>query len=116
MAEKYLAEKDRYKIVMENTTETFPVRAQRLTWRDRTPLDCGYYLTLLSVNVFFASDEELQAFQAVASPTEIERAAKAAVAAARGDEAAAALLVNLDGEKTVHIAGQEETQYEKGKE
>ena len=58
----------------------------------------------------------MQAFQAVTAPVEVERAAKAAAAEARADEASAALLVDLDGKKTVHIAGQEEMKEKEGKE
>ena len=67
-------------------------------------------------NVLFASDEEMQAFQVVAAPTETERAAIASTADAWSDEVASALLVDLDGEKTVHISGQEETKQKEGKE
>lgn len=106
IAEKYLAGKDRYKVVMEITGETFLVSTHHLKRRDRTPLDCGYYITFERGNArnknrivrnVFHSRQECQAFQEVTpGVTETERGAVAAAAEARAEEAAASLLADLD--------------------
>lgn len=44
VAEKFLPGKDRYKIVMEYTNETFLISARHMKRRDRAQLDSGYYI------------------------------------------------------------------------
>ena len=43
--EKYLPDKGRYKVTFETSKETGLVGPENLRRRDRTPDDCGYYIT-----------------------------------------------------------------------
>ena len=99
VVEKYLPKKGKYKIVFETTKEVGMVSPQRLKRRDRTPDDCGYYISYKNGSTTrhdFASKEEYQAF--VGSLTEEEKSGEVgadectAEAEARAEEAAAPLL------------------------
>ena len=67
VCEKYLPEKDRYKVVVEKTSEEFLVSSKKLKRRDRTPDDCGYYIGFEGrgriVRTVFPSAEDCKAFQ-----------------------------------------------------
>ncbi|KAL9190411.1 hypothetical protein ACHAXT_007622 [Thalassiosira profunda] len=68
VVEEYLPDKDRYKIVLEGSKESALVRPTNLKRRDRTPTDCGYYITFKKGRFFrrklFASKEECEAYVA----------------------------------------------------
>lgn len=62
---KYLPRKDRYKIKMEHSDESFLVGPDNLKRRDRTPDDPGYYINYENgqpVCYKFTSNEKCQAF------------------------------------------------------
>ena len=91
MVEKYLPNKDRYKVVFEVSKEVGMVSPQRLKRRDRTPDDCGYYITHKNGRTArhdFVSKEECQAFVASLNEGEKSGHADAAEAEARAEEAA----------------------------
>ena len=94
----YLPSKGRYKVIFEVSKEAGLVAPQNLKRRDRTPDDCGYYISYKNGKTTrhdFASKEECQAF--VASLTEGEKLEGGdAEAEARAEEAAASLLAELD--------------------
>jgi hypothetical protein len=102
VVEKYLPAKGRYKVIFETSKEVGLVGPENLKRRDRTPDDCGYYISYengRTTRIDFASKEECQAF--VASLTEEEKSGEVdagddAEAEARAEEAAASLLAELD--------------------
>ena len=74
VVEKYLPNKGRYKVIFEVSNEVGLVGPENLKCRDRTPNDCGYYISYKNGRTTrhdFASREECQAF--VASLTEGEK-------------------------------------------
>ena len=90
VVEKYLPNKSRYKVIFEATKEAGLVGPHNLKRRDRTPDDCGYYITYKNGKTNhheLASREECQAF--VSSLT-------GAAAEARAEQAATSLLAELD--------------------
>ena len=105
VVEKYLPDKGRYKVIFEASKEVGLVGPENLKRRDRTPVDCGYYVTCKNFRTTrheFASEEECQSF--VASLTkegggrsrdQIDTAAEA-----RAEEAAASLLAELSIESS----------------
>ena len=65
VVEKYITKKDRYKIIFEGSGNAALVGPNNLKRRDRTPLDCGYYITFKNGRVSrreFATKEECQAY------------------------------------------------------
>jgi len=46
LVEKHLPKRHIYKFVLENSGEVFAASSQNLKRRDRTPVDCGYYMTV----------------------------------------------------------------------
>jgi hypothetical protein len=67
VVEKYLPNKGRYKVIFEVSREVGLVGPENLKRRDRTPDDCGYYISYKKGRTTrhdFASKEECQAFQA----------------------------------------------------
>ena len=115
VVEKFLSNKNRYKVIFEASKEVGLVGPQNLKRRDRTPDDCGYYVTYKngrSTRHEFSSKEECQAF--VASLTEGEKSEGCdAEAEARAEEAAASLLAELDLDLSVDS---ENKRSKKGKE
>ena len=97
VVEKYLPDKGRYKVTFETSKEVGLVGPQNLKRRDRTPDDCGYYITFENGRTTrrdFASKEECQAF--VASLTKGDKSGDVdAEAEARAEQAAASLLAEL---------------------
>ena len=92
VVEKYLPDKGRYKVVFEISKEVGLVGPENLKRRDRTPDDCGYYITYKNGRTTcreFASKEECQEF--IASLAEED-----AKAEARAEQAAASLLAELE--------------------
>ena len=104
VVEKYLPEKGRYKVVFEMSKEVGLVGPDNLKRCDRTPDDCGYYITYengRSSRHDFALREECQAF--VASLTQGDKSGDGdgdAEAVARADEAAESLLAELSIESS----------------
>ena len=97
VVEKYLTEKSRYKVIFEKSKEVGLVGPQNLKRRDRTPDDCGYYITFKNGRFDrrdFAS-KECQAFVASLNEGGKSRAVDAG-AEARAEKAAASLLAELD--------------------
>ena len=99
VVEKYLPVKGRYKVIFETSKEVGLVGPENLKRRDRTPDDCGYYISFKNGRTTrheFASKEECQAF--VASLTGGDKPGDGVdpVAEARAEEAAASLLAELD--------------------
>ena len=89
VVEEYQPEKDIYEVVFETSKEAVLVGPQNLKRRDRTPSDCGYYITYKNGLVTgrttrheFASNEECQAFVASLSnaPAEAELDAQSLLA------------------------------------
>ena len=65
VVEKYIAKKDKYKIIFEGSGNAALVGPNNLKRRDRTPLDCGYYITFENGKMSrreFATKEECQAY------------------------------------------------------
>jgi len=65
LVDKYIASKSRYKIAFEGTGDKALVGADNLKRRDRTPLDCGYYVEVRKGRVSrrtFETKEECQAY------------------------------------------------------
>ena len=97
VVEQYLPDKGRYKVTFEASKEAGLVSPQNLKRRDRTPDDCGYYISYKNGRTTrheFASKEEGQAF--VASLTEGDKSGDVdAEAEARAERAAASLLAEL---------------------
>ena len=65
VVEKYIVKKDRYKIVFEGSGDAALVGPNNLKRRDRTPLDCGYYISFKNGRMSrreFATKEECQAY------------------------------------------------------
>lgn len=97
VVEKYLPNKGRYKVVFEASKEVGLVGPENLKRRDRTPDDCGYYITYnngRTTHHDFASKEECQAF--IASLAEDKSGEVDAATEARAEQAAASLLAELE--------------------
>ena len=65
VVEKYITKKDKYKIIFEGSGNAALVGPKNLKRRDRTPLDCGYYITFKNGRMSrreFATKEECQAY------------------------------------------------------
>ena len=65
VVEKYITKKDRYKIIFERSGNAALVGPNNLKRRDRTPLDCGYYISFKNGKMSrreFATKEECQAY------------------------------------------------------
>ena len=65
VVEKYITKKDKYKIIFEGSGNAALVGPNNLKRRDRTPLDCGYYISFKNGRVSrreFATREECQAY------------------------------------------------------
>ena len=65
VVEKYITKKDKYKIIFEGSGNPALVGPNNLKRRDRTPLDCGYYITFENGKIScreFATKEECQAY------------------------------------------------------
>jgi len=65
VVEKYITKKDKYKIIFEGSGNAALVGPNNLKRRDRTPLDCGYYVSFKNGRVSrreFATKEECQAY------------------------------------------------------
>lgn len=73
VVQKYIPGKERYKIIFEESGEAALVTPQNLKRRDRTPNDCGYYITWKKGRYKrhnFATKEECQAFVSSLSTTQ----------------------------------------------
>ncbi len=67
VVEKYIAKKEKYKIIFEGSGNAALVGPNNLKRRDRTPLDCGYYITFKNGKMSrrdFATKEDCQAYVA----------------------------------------------------
>jgi len=65
VVEKYITKKDKYKIMFEGSGNAALVGPNNLKRRDRTPLDCGYYITFKNGRMSrreFATKEECQEY------------------------------------------------------
>jgi len=65
VVEKYITKKDKYKIIFEGSGNAALVGPNNLKRRDRTPLDCGYYISYKNGRVSrreFATKEECQEY------------------------------------------------------
>ena len=65
VVEKYITKKDKYKIIFEGSGNAALVGPNNLKRRDRTPLDCGYYITFKNGKMSrreFTTKEECQAY------------------------------------------------------
>ena len=65
VVEKYITKKDKYKIIFEGSGNAALVGPNNLKRRDRTPLDCGYYISFKNGKMSrreFATKEECQAY------------------------------------------------------
>jgi len=65
VVEKYITKKNKYKIIFEGSGNAALVGPNNLKCRDRTPLDCGYYITFKNGKMSrreFATREECQAY------------------------------------------------------
>ena len=63
VVEKYIAKKERYKVIFEGSGNAALVGPNNLKRRDRTPLDCGYYITFKNGRMSrreFTTKEECQ--------------------------------------------------------
>jgi len=67
VVEKYITKKDKYKIIFEESGNAALVGPNNLKRRDRTPLDCGYYISFKNGKMSrreFATKEECQEYVA----------------------------------------------------
>jgi len=65
VVEKYITKKDKYKIIFEGSGNAALVGPSNLKRRDRTPLDCGYYISFKNGKMSrreFATKEECEAY------------------------------------------------------
>ena len=65
VVEKYITKKDKYKIIFEGSGNAALVGPNNLKRRDRTPLDCGYYISFKNGKMSrreFATKEECQEY------------------------------------------------------
>ena len=65
VVEKYITKKDKYKIIFEGSGSAALVGPNNLQRRDRTPLDCGYYISFKNGRMTrqdFATKEECQEY------------------------------------------------------
>ena len=65
VVEKYITKKDKYKIIFEESGNAALVGPNNLKRRDRTPLDCGYYITFKNGRMSrrdFATKEECREY------------------------------------------------------
>ena len=65
VVERYIAKKDKYKIIFEGSGNAALVGPNNLKRRDRTPLDCGYYISFKNGKMSrleFAAKEECRAY------------------------------------------------------
>ena len=65
VVEKYITKKEKYKIIFEGSGNAALVGPNNLKRRDRTPLDCGYYISCKNGRMSrreFATKEECQAY------------------------------------------------------
>jgi len=65
VVEKYITKKERYKVIFEGSGNAALVGPNNLKRRDRTPLDCGYYITFKNDRMTrreFTTKEECQAY------------------------------------------------------
>jgi len=65
VVEKYITKKEKYKIIFEGSGNAALVGPNNLKRRDRTPLDCGYYISFKNGKMSrreFATKEECQAY------------------------------------------------------
>jgi len=65
VVEKYITKKDRYKVIFEGSGNAALVGPNNLKRRDRTPLDCGYYISFKDGRMSrreFATKEECQEY------------------------------------------------------
>jgi len=65
VVEKYITKKDKYKIIFEGSGDAALVGPNNLKRRDRTPLDCGYYISFKNGRMSrreFATKEECKAY------------------------------------------------------
>jgi hypothetical protein len=118
VVEKYLPEKGRYKVIFEMSKEMGLVGPQNLKRRDRTPDDCGYYITYKKGSFTrheFASKEECRAF--VASLAEGDKSGDGdAEAEARAEQAALSLFAELEIDSSASVTSKKKNkQKQKGK-
>jgi len=79
VVEKYITKKDKYKIIFEGSGNAALVGPNNLKRRDRTPLDCGYYISFKNGRMSrreFATKEECQAYVSSLDGGNVKRAAK----------------------------------------
>ena len=65
VVEKYIAKKDKYKIIFEGSGNAALVGPNNLKRRDRTPFDCGYYISFINGRMSrreFATSEECREY------------------------------------------------------
>ena len=97
VVEKHLPDKGRYKVIFEASGEVGLVGPENLKRRDRTPDDCGYYISYENGRTArheFATKEECQAF--LSSLDEGEKSGDGDHAAVDAEEAAESLLAELE--------------------
>ena len=99
VVEKFLPDKGRYKVIFEASKEVGLVGPENIVRRDRTPDDCGYYISYANGKTTrhdFASKEEFQAFVTSLTDEGKKLGDVDAEAEARAEEAATSLLAELD--------------------
>jgi hypothetical protein len=118
VVEKYLPDKGRYKVIFEMSKEVGLVGPENLKRRDRTPDDCGYYVTYKTGRFTrheFASKEECQAFVASLTDKGDQSEDVDAEAEARAEQAAASLLAELEIDSSASVGSKKGKQKGKGK-
>jgi hypothetical protein len=120
VVEKYLPNKGRYKVVFEASKEVGLVGPENLKRRDRTPDDCGYYITYKNgrtTRIEFASKEECQTFVASLSEDEDKLGDEdnKAEAEARAEQAAESLLAELSLDSSTDSVRRDRKGKKKGK-
>ena len=79
VVEKYITKKDKYKIIFEGSGNAALVGPNNLKRRDRTPLDCGYYISFKNGRMSrreFATKEECQAYVTDSSSEDVKGTAE----------------------------------------
>ena len=79
VVEKYITKKDKYKIIFEGSGNAALVGPNNLKRRDRTPLDCGYYISFKNGRMTrreFATKEECLAYVSSLSGGDVKETVK----------------------------------------
>ena len=118
VVDEFLPAGNQYKVTLENKTkEVLILDPDNLKRRDRTPLDCGYYIEFKNGRTIrhdFDSSEDCQAFVAALNKDETQPVVTEE-AEARAEQAAAELLAELGLDESPNSVATSGNQVKKSK-